>query len=142
MAATTFGVTLADVSPSLPFDPRSITATSAVSTSDIDGWIALAGGRFASAVRKVGLTPDGLGDDDLAVVREGIIQYVVARAVKSLAFGGSNYADAWSAYETRLSDIEARSSTLTAGTGRVPGGNIDRSNPAARSKRFGRDRSW
>lgn len=142
MAATTFGVTVADVTRSCPFDTRSISATTEVSTGDLEAWIALAGGRFRSALAKVGLSADNLSDDDLAVVREGIVQYSVARAVQALGMGSAQYDAAWSAYTDRLDAIESRPSTLTAGTARTPGSNLDRYNPATRRAAFGRDNRW
>lgn len=142
MAATTFDVTVEMVKADLPFDPRSIGASTRVSTSDIEGWIDRAGGRFASALAKNGLATSGLSDDDLGIVQEGVIQFCVARALQALNFPDGDYRAAQSNYEARLGEIEARRSTLTAGTGRTPGSNLDRSNPARRSARFNRDRSW
>ena len=141
MPTTDYGVTVSDVSSELPFDTSTLSATSKVTTSDIEKYIDQGAARITAVLVKAGLAPGAdpatsLDADVLEQAKEFIVQVAVVKTLDKLGFSGSARVNI-AARERELYERYANNRKLIKGPSRVRS-NVDTS----RKRTFGRDYEW
>lgn len=107
MAVEVFGVTRAMVTDKLPVNARRITATSRLSTGNVDEFIERAAGRVTAAMKARGLDPGSLDDDTTSQARGAVEQGAIAMCLEKLNRAGSPaHIQATDAYEETLQMFE------------------------------------
>lgn len=138
MATSTFGVTTADVIARLPFDASQISASSKVTTSDLEGYLEDGASQLVGVIKAAGLSPGSLDDDTSTQMRAAVCAYAVAQALDRLGYSGKTRDDALRRFEDARLRYSQQHHQLAARGERFRS-NISRSSSA---REFGSDFEW
>jgi hypothetical protein len=84
-ASTTHNVTPGEVLGELPVQTSKVTATSTgANTTKIERWIDHAAGQLNAMLRRHGIDPTQLGDDESETIRAGILAYAAAKVAPQI----------------------------------------------------------
>lgn len=107
MPVETYGVTRPMVTDKLPVNARRITATSRLSTANVDDFIERAAGRVTAALKARGLDPASLDEDTSSQARGAVEQGAIAMCLERLNRANSPAHDrATEFYEATLQRFE------------------------------------
>lgn len=138
---SSFGLTYTDVLGDLPFNTSAISATTKVSTTDLNGWIADAGAELAGVLAKSGISTDhtALAADVLDQVQAAIRAYCVWQALLKLGQSAALMREKKDEYQRLVKQYRDRPALLTGQ------GSEYRSNVGCepqRPRRFGAGYKW